>query len=132
MATGSTPSFTMSLRGGRPVMSGSGWWGHTLKAEVAYVSNNHLCTLSTLPGLISKGGYAGGGGGSVRFKQPQGANSLPFESYFLASTCGGGGGAAEQADTEGGGGAAEHSGDGEQSGVGQDPEPFCRNGNSTS
>ena len=81
-ATGVEPSFTSNLKGGKPVMSGRGWWGHVLNADDAYVSSNQSRTLSTLLGVILNGGASGGLGGGVRSKQPHAARALPFASFL--------------------------------------------------
>ena len=52
----------------------------TLNADAAYVSRIHASIRGMLAGVSGKGGDVGGGGGGDLFRQPHGANSLPFTS----------------------------------------------------
>ena len=86
IATGSDPSLTCILKGGKPDIKGKGWCGQTLNADAAYVSRNHFSISGTFSGVKSHGGTVVGGGGGKRFKHPHSANSLPSLSYFWHCT----------------------------------------------
>ena len=80
IATGSADFFTWIRRGGNPDILGSGWWEHVLNADAAYVFSIHFSNLGMFSGVNGKGGWVGGGGGSVCFKHPHDDSSLPSVS----------------------------------------------------
>ena len=81
IAIGVAFSFTCMRSGGKPVILGRGWCVHTLNADAEYVSRIQASIRGMLAGVSGKGGDVGGGGGGHLFRQPHGANSLPFTSY---------------------------------------------------